>query len=50
MFIYFLGYFLNPQFQYEKYDIGKGREVMAGLKKVIQKLEPDIDNQVKALN
>ncbi|XVE53931.1 hypothetical protein DITRI_Ditri03aG0041900 [Diplodiscus trichospermus] len=44
------GHYLNPQFQYRPRDIGSDREVMLGLKNVIQQLEPNLDNQAKALN
>ncbi|XP_055962310.1 uncharacterized protein LOC130015689 [Mercurialis annua] len=44
------GYFFNPQFQYGKHDISNDKEVFAGTKNVIKRLEPTLDNQVKALN
>ena len=47
----FEGYFLNPQFQYGVTSSNEMiREVMDGLKKVITRLEPDMDAQVKATN
>ncbi|XP_028104875.1 uncharacterized protein LOC114303896 [Camellia sinensis] len=45
------GYFLNPQFQYGVTSSNEMiREVMDGLKKVITRLEPNMDAQVKATN
>ncbi|XP_028117885.1 uncharacterized protein LOC114315472 [Camellia sinensis] len=46
-----VGYFLNPQFQYGVTSSNEMiREVMDGLKKVITRLEPNMDAQVKATN
>ena len=42
-------YFLNPIFQYSK-QFSHHPEVKIGLKKVIKRLEPDLDRQEKAMN
>lgn len=45
------GYFLNPQFEFgvvHGSDVAK--ETLDGTTKVINKLEPDIDNQIRAIN
>ncbi|XP_057970336.1 uncharacterized protein LOC131159441 [Malania oleifera] len=45
------GYFLNPQFLYGAPPSPEvAREVMDGVKKVITKLVPDIDTQIRAIN
>ncbi|KAL7200287.1 hypothetical protein ACSBR1_032251 [Camellia fascicularis] len=49
--LYAAGYFLNPQFQYGVTSSKEMiREVMDGLKKLITRLEPNMDAQVKATN
>ena len=47
-----LGYYLNPQFQYSR-DISEDNdydEVFRGARAVIQRLEPNMDNQIRAIN
>ena len=42
-------YFLNPMFQYSKH-FSNHPKIKVGLKKVIKRLEPDLDIQEKAIN
>ncbi|GFY94663.1 similar to EMBRYO DEFECTIVE 140 [Actinidia rufa] len=49
---YEVGYYLNPQFQYSR-DISEDDDydvVFKGTRAVIQRLEPDMDNQIRAIN
>jgi hypothetical protein len=47
----FLGYFLNPKFQYEvEHGDAAYKETFEGTTRVIMKLERNIDDQIKALN
>jgi hypothetical protein len=47
----FLGYFLNPQFQYGvEHGDDVYKETFEGTTRVIMKLERSIDDQIKALN
>jgi hypothetical protein len=47
----FLGYFLNPQFQYGvQHGDDVYKETFEGTTRVIMKLERSIDDQIKALN
>ncbi|CAK9160861.1 unnamed protein product, partial [Ilex paraguariensis] len=46
-----VGYFLNPQFQYATTSSRETfREIIDGTQKVIQRLEPNIECQIKAIN
>ena len=45
------GYFLNPQFQFGlEHGEDVAKETLDGTTKVISRLEPDIDIQIKAIN
>ncbi|CAO2841422.1 unnamed protein product [Amaranthus hypochondriacus] len=44
------GYFLNPQYLYQDDRISKDDEVISGVKSVIQRLEPNMEAAIKALN
>jgi len=47
--MYFAGYFFNPQYMYRPSQDWDDSEVRTGVQKVIMRLEPDIDKQIKAM-
>ncbi len=43
------GFVLEPKFQSAEYEQDQNAEVMQGFLNILEKLVPDVDNQVKAL-